>query len=131
MKNCPKCFQNQDDEVEKCDCGYQFLPTISKVISSGNSEISVIQKYPHLRAISGYFEIIAWFNLVISIALAAALFISSSQANSIPAIGGVIGLILYGMLLFVIIRSLGELIYVLIDIEENLRKLVSSNNRKN
>lgn len=133
MKACPKCKRWQDDEVLTCDCGCSLTESNSVIKSSysppdfsgqanKNSSVGVVKKYTSLRTISSYFHLLAWLNLIGAILFAVFMLKNGTVFTACISIIG-------GLSTFVIISAIGELIMVAIDMEENLRKIISLNEK--
>jgi len=128
---------NQEDEVVVCDCGFDMSKvakkgeksdsiSVSEIITSSNKtkDSSIEKKYPSLRTISSYFDLIAWLNLIISIFFAIVTFKIWGFDRLITTIPVAMGFFLWGGIGFVLNSAFSELIIVALDIEENLRKLI-------
>lgn len=134
MKVCPNCNTRQEDEVLTCDCGFSLTqsnpvikssystPSFSVQAPTKSSENFVAKKYASLRTISSYFHLLAWLNLIGAILFAVFMLKNGSVFTLCISVVG-------GISTFVIISAVGELIMVAIDIEENLRKIISLNEK--
>ena len=133
MKASPKFKRLQVAEVLTCDCGFSLTESSSVIKSSysppdfsgqahKNSSVSFVKKYTSLRNISSYFHLLAWLNLIGVILFAVFMLKNGTVFTACISIIG-------GLSTFVIISAIGEVIMVAIDMEENLRKLISLNEK--
>ncbi len=129
MWTCKNCNEENEDSFEICwNCGQdsginqdkkkpskKTIPEQKEV--DPEKSIEMKQKYPALSIISNVSKFLAWIILIVSIIL------SIIQIANSPNIFSISSTLLVGIVCFLIILALSELIVLFIDIEKNTRNI--------
>ncbi len=115
MWKCPKCGMLIEDEFPTCwDCN-----SSNNVATNGSNQQSFVEKYPALRIISGMYNFFAW---LIAIAAVIGIFMVIDNNSREEGLLISLGIFIIGIIIFISLRAVAEVIKVFIDIEENTRK---------
>ncbi len=129
MWTCKKCKEENEDSFEICwNCGQdsgiiqnEKKPSkkviLKQKMDDTEKSLEMKQKYPALAIISSVGKFFAWIILIVSIIL------SIIQIAKTPNIYSISLTLLVGIVCFVIIIALSELIVLFIDIEKNTGNL--------